>query len=210
MTQAAQQALRRIMEEYSHSTRFALACNYSNKIIEAIQSRCAILRYTRLSEAEILMRLQQIASAENVPYTDDGFEAILFTASGDMRQAINNLQSTNAGFEYVNAENVFKVCDQPHPMVIQIIIDYCKQGNIRDAQKEMTSELTDKGYALIDIIGTMFKVVKNASSLTEYMKLEFLKEIGFAHKRALEGNDSLIQVSGLLAALCSVATNSQQ
>eukprot|EP01126_Amoeba_proteus_P045340 TRINITY_DN506_c0_g1_i14.p1 TRINITY_DN506_c0_g1~~TRINITY_DN506_c0_g1_i14.p1 ORF type:complete len:139 (-),score=28.17 TRINITY_DN506_c0_g1_i14:432-848(-) len=109
MTSQAQQALRRIMEEYSSTTRFALACNYSTKIIEAIQSRCAILRYTKLSDPEVLMRLKQIAKEENVPYTDDGMEALLFTASGDMRQAINNLQSTNAGFVTVNAENVFKV-----------------------------------------------------------------------------------------------------
>jgi replication factor C subunit 2/4 len=205
MTIGAQQALRRIMEEYSHTTRFALACNYSNKIIEAIQSRCAILRYTKLSEAEILMRLKEIAESEAVAYTDDGFEALLFTASGDMRQAINNLQSTHAGFEYINSENVFKVCDQPHPLIVQIIIDYCKEGNIKDAQRDMTVHLTDKGYALIDIIGTMFKVVKSAPSLSEYLKLEFLKEIGFAHKRALEGNDSNIQISCLLAKLCLAA-----
>jgi len=151
------------------------------------------------------MRLKQIADAENVPYTDDGFEALLFTASGDMRQAINNLQATNAGFEFVNSENVFKVCDQPHPKIIQVIIDHCVEGNIKEAQKDMTVYLTDKGYALIDVIGTMFKVVKNSSSLSEYLKLEFLKEIGFAHKRALEGNDSLLQISGLLAQLCLAA-----
>lgn len=68
MTTAAQQALRRIMEEYSHSTRFALACNYSNKIIEAIQSRCAVLRYTKLTDAELLFRLKQIASIEEVSF----------------------------------------------------------------------------------------------------------------------------------------------
>jgi replication factor C subunit 2/4 len=70
MTAPAQQALRRIMEEYSNTTRFALACNYSTKIIEPIQSRCAILRFTKLSDEEILLRLKQIAQTEGVLLTE--------------------------------------------------------------------------------------------------------------------------------------------
>jgi len=131
MTSAAQQALRRTMEIYSNTTRFALACNVSSKIIEPIQSRCAILRYTRLGDEQVLKRLMDVIKAEgvrhclllkvvtlisylfsfsqNIPHTDDGLEAVLFTAEGDMRQALNNLQSTHAGYGFVNRENVFKV-----------------------------------------------------------------------------------------------------
>lgn len=66
MTEGAQQALRRTMEIYSNTTRFALACNYSEKVIEAIQSRCAILRYSRLTDAQILARVLQICQKEEV------------------------------------------------------------------------------------------------------------------------------------------------
>ena len=66
MTSGAQQALRRTMEIYSNTTRFALACNMSNKIIEPIQSRCAILRYAKLRDQEILKRLLEICEAEKV------------------------------------------------------------------------------------------------------------------------------------------------
>uniref|UniRef100_A0A8D1XA01 Replication factor C subunit 2 n=1 Tax=Sus scrofa TaxID=9823 RepID=A0A8D1XA01_PIG len=109
MTDGAQQALRRTMEIYSKTTRFALACNASDKIIEPIQSRCAVLRYTKLTDAQILARLLNVIEKEKVPYTDDGLEAIIFTAQGDMRQALNNLQSTFSGFGFINSENVFKV-----------------------------------------------------------------------------------------------------
>ena len=66
MTPGAQQALRRTMEIYSNTTRFCLACNMSNKIIEPIQSRCAILRYSKLKDQEILKRLLEICELEKV------------------------------------------------------------------------------------------------------------------------------------------------
>ena len=68
MTAGAQQALRRIMELYANSTRFALACNISSKIIEPIQSRCAILRFGRLSDSEMLKRVMEICEMEKVKY----------------------------------------------------------------------------------------------------------------------------------------------
>ena len=123
MTAAAQQALRRTMEIYSQTTRFALACNNSTKIIEPIQSRCAVLRFTRLSDAEVLSRLQYVIEEEHIQYENSGLEAIIFTAEGDMRNALNALQSTVSGFGYVNSENVFKVCDQPQPTKIRVAIE---------------------------------------------------------------------------------------
>ena len=76
----------------SNTTRFALAANSSEKIIEPIQSRCAMLRYSRLSNPQVLAKLLDVCDKENVNYTEDGLEAIVFTAQGDMRQALNNLQ----------------------------------------------------------------------------------------------------------------------
>jgi len=109
MTPQSQQALRKIMDECGSNTKFALSCIFSNKIIEPIQSRCAIIRYCKLSPNHIFKKITEIANAEKVIYTEDGLASIVFTANGDMRQAINNLQSTFTGFNIVNMENVFKV-----------------------------------------------------------------------------------------------------
>ena len=117
MTPGAQQALRRTMELYAKTTRFAFACNQSNKVIEPLQSRCAILRFGRLKDEEVLQRLVEISKQEGVEYTDEGLAAVVFTADGDLRQAVNNLQSTWTGLGLVNPDNVFIVCDQPHPII---------------------------------------------------------------------------------------------
>ena len=200
MTNAAQQALRRTMEIYSNSTRFALACNQSTKIIEPIQSRAAILRYTRLSDEHILSRLKAVCTHEEVSYTNDGIEAIIFTAEGDMRNALNNLQATHSGFGYINQENVFKVCDQPHPTTVRKIIDFCLKGQTGPSVLEMTA-LWNTGYSCSDIIGTLFKVVKIHLDIPEAMKLEYLKEIGFTHMRIADGVNSKLQLLGLCARL---------
>lgn len=128
------------MEIYSSTTRFAFACNQSNKIIEPLQSRCAILRYSRLTDAQILTRLQQIVEAEQVQCSEDGLAALIFSAEGDMRQAINNLQSTWAGFGFVSGENVFRVVDSPSPVKVQALIKACFETKV-DAALEVLKEL---------------------------------------------------------------------
>ncbi|KAJ7559227.1 hypothetical protein O6H91_04G075100 [Diphasiastrum complanatum] len=203
MTSGAQQALRRTMEIYSNTTRFALACNISSKIIEPIQSRCAIVRFSRLSEQEILNRLLRVVEAEKVPYVPEGLEAVVFTADGDMRQALNNLQATFSGFQFVNQENVFKVCDQPHPLLISNIIRHTLGGKLDEAYVHL-KQLYDLGYSASDIVTTLFRVVKNYE-MPEYLKLEYIREVGFAHMRVSDGVGTLLQLTGLLAKMCSVS-----
>lgn len=121
-------------------------------------------------------------------YDEQGLEAIVFTADGDMRQALNNIQATFAGFKFISAENVFKVtlfiwfhypfikvCDQPHPLVLKAIIDKTMEANIEEANSLLMSLWKD-GYSASDIISTLFKVVKN-HNMEEYLKLEYLKVV---------------------------------
>ncbi len=204
MTKGAQQALRRTMELHSKTTRFALACNISSKIIEPIQSRCAILRFTRLDDKELVKRLHEVLTTENIhEYDDSGIEALVFTAQGDMRQALNNLQATYSGTGFISAVNVFKVVDQPHPVTIHSILTCCNEGKLREAIADLEA-LWHQGYAAIDIVGTLFRVCKTAD-ISDTKKLAFIREIGFANMSIAEGNDTLLQLTGLLSrlALCT-------
>ena len=100
-----------------------------------------------------------------VQYNDDGLTALIFTSEGDMRQAINNLQSTHSGFGFVSADNVFKVCDQPHPVTVQAMIRACLKGDV-DLAMEKLGELWNQGYSAVDIVVTILRVVK---SFDEYV-----------------------------------------
>src|SRR5258708_29610148 len=96
---------------------------------------------------------------KQVEYNDDGLTALIFTSEGDMRQAINNLQSTHSGFGFVSGDNVFKVCDQPHPLIVQTMLRHCVKGNIEDALEKL-KELWEAGYSAVDIVVTVFRVSK--------------------------------------------------
>ncbi|KNE72535.1 hypothetical protein AMAG_16578, partial [Allomyces macrogynus ATCC 38327] len=214
-------ALRRTMELYSSTTRFALACNTSNKVIEPIQSRCAILRFARLSDTQVLSRVRTVAQRESVPMTPAGLEAVVFCADGDLRLAINHLQAAaSAASGMVDAEQVFKVCDVPHPAQVSAIVQNCAMGHVDRALDAITA-LTKAGYASLDVVTTLFRVVKNAPTqapaaatgganaaaalvLPEYLKLEFAKLIGLAHMRILEGVSSNVQLAGLVARMARV------
>lgn len=196
MTIGAQQALRRTMELYSNTTRFVFACNQSNKIIEPLQSRCAILKYLKLEDKDILQRLLVIIERENVQYDESGLQALLFTCDGDMRQAVNNLQSCWLGFKFVNDSNIYKIVDSPHPLIIKKIL------GIKDLNKQLdilNLELFDKGFNAIDIITIFFRIIKGIDSISESVKLEMLKLVGFYHLRILQGCNSNLQMYGLIS-----------
>lgn len=205
MTGAAQQALRRTMELHSGSTRFALACNLSSKIIEPIQSRCAVVRFRRLTDAQVGSRVRHVLAIEQVPFDTSGVDAAVFTADGDMRIALNNAQSTANGFGSVNAANLNKVCDQPHPKVAARFLELCLDKRIDDAFDCVYSLLED-GYAPTDVVQTIFRVAKGGVAVSnELVKLNLLRNIGLVHMRIAEGVNSPLQLAALAARLCSLS-----
>ena len=117
LTSAAQHALRRTMERYVRTSRFALLCNYSSKIIEPIQSRCAIFRFKPLSKASMQKFLISICENEDVSYSSEGIDTILYISEGDMRKAINILQKVSVVFAASSTKNSYSLAEKivsPH------------------------------------------------------------------------------------------------
>jgi DNA polymerase III delta prime subunit len=113
----------------------------------------------KMSRATHSCSLNLLTSRIEVEYNDDGLTALIFTSEGDMRQAINNLQSTWSGFGLVSGDNVFKVCDQPHPIAVQSMIRAYSKGDIEHSMGKL-QEIWYQGYSAVDIIVTIFRVVK--------------------------------------------------
>lgn len=105
MTPEAQTALRRIIEDSARTTRFIIICNYLSQIIEPIQSRCVVFRFTRLPKEEIIDHLQTICEKEKVKYEEKAIAQIFDATGGDLRHSINIMQAA-AGMGSVSTANV--------------------------------------------------------------------------------------------------------
>jgi replication factor C subunit 2/4 len=203
LTKKAQQSINNLMEQYHETTRFAFTCNNSPQIIEAIQSRCTIFRYSRLTNEQMNTRLQKICDIEKVPHNEAGLNAIVTTAQGDLRQAINNLQLTYNGYINVIPENVYKLCDKPHPLIITNIIIACSKKDMKTALKYL-NELRDKGYSSSDISASMVNTIKNINKniIDEDTKIKYMDEISRACLIISMGMNTPLQLTGCIAALC--------
>lgn len=205
ITSKAQNLLNNILEEHVQNTRFAFICNDSSKITESIQSRCMILRYPRLDNISIKERIIYICEKENIKYTDEGIDTIIFTGNGDIRQAINNLESIYNTFEEITKENVFLICDKPKPHMISCIFDFCKEKKIIKAMEYMI-ELKNLGYSGNDILLTMINMIKDnyEISLSDNNKILFMKEISRTYIKVNNGTDTLLQLNGCLSRICKI------
>lgn len=200
MTDAAQQAMRRIMEKFSNTTRFVFACNQSEKVIEALQSRCAIVRFTRVSESEIAPRLEKICTEEDIHFTKDGIDALAVMSDGDMRTAINGLQATAVRFGTITLENVEHSVEIPNPALIENIFENLKNKQLREAMG-LINTLIEEGHSSSEIVQTMFRVIRKSDKFPDKTKLYLLKEIGLMQMHISQGFSSQLQLNGMLSRL---------
>ena len=133
MTAEAQTALRRIMESNSRTSRFILICNYSGKIIEPIQSRCAIFRFSSLKRADVESHIRNIAKKEELVITNDGFDAIIDYCRGDLRRSINTLQATAMISKKATRDTVLQVVGQANPEDIRKMLKTALEGGFLEA-----------------------------------------------------------------------------
>ncbi|MCK4424367.1 replication factor C small subunit [Candidatus Bathyarchaeota archaeon] len=200
MTSAAQQALRRTMERYTETCRFILIANYSGKIIEPIQSRCAPFRFTYLPRAEHDSHLKQIAENENVRLLDDGLDAVFEVCSGDLRKAINTLQAAASLNKPVDAEVVYSITGRAHPADVRELINIAMNGNFTEARKKLRGMIQKYGVAGSDIIRQIHTELFK-TDVPEPWKIRLADVIGEIDYRLVEGSDEEVQLSALLARL---------
>ncbi|KAI8813987.1 P-loop containing nucleoside triphosphate hydrolase protein [Cladochytrium replicatum] len=156
MTTAAQNALRRIIEQYTRNVRFCIICNYVSKIIPAIQSRCTRFRFGPLSQVQIQPRLRYVIESENVNISDDGMEALLSLSQGDMRRALNILQAAHSAFDRITADSVYACTGSPLPSDIERISDWMLNQDFETAFNNTYKLKEEKGLALSDIITCLY------------------------------------------------------
>jgi len=204
MTADAQQALRRLMEMYVTVSRFILIANYPSKIIEPIQSRCAVFRFVALKKEDVVSRLSWICSQEKLKCGNDALETIYELSEGDMRRAINILQSTAALGE-ITVSNVYKVVGLAHPKEVREMIKAALSGNFIKARDMLRSLMVTYGMSGVDIIKQIHREIMSSEvDIPESVRVELADYIGEIQFRVVEGADDEIQLNALLAKMALI------
>jgi len=200
MTGDAQQALRRTMERYTETCRFILIANYSGKIIEPIQSRCAPFRFTFLPREEHDRYLKHIAENEDVNLLKEGLDAIFEVCGGDLRRAINTLQAAASLNKPVDAKVIYSITGRAHPADVQKMIGIAMKGDFLEARKQLRDMIQKYGVAGTDLIRQIHKEIFRAE-IPEQWKIRLADVVGEIDYRLVEGADEEVQLSALLARL---------
>jgi replication factor C small subunit len=200
MTADAQQALRRTMERYTETCRFIMCANYSGKIIEPIQSRCAPFRFTYLPREEHDRCLKAMAEKEKVKLSSEGVDAIFEVCGGDLRRAINTLQAAASLDKPVDAKTIYSITGRATPADVQRMMKTAIEGDFLGARKQLRDMIQKYGIAGSDIIRQIHTEIFR-SDIPEQWKIRLADVVGEADYRLVEGSDEEIQLSALLARL---------
>jgi len=198
LTPEAQQALRRTMENFSTTCRFILSCNYSSKIIDPIQSRCAIFRFKLLEKKDIEKVIKKIAEGEKLTINPDALELIYEGSEGDCRRCINILQSTASISLSITYDLVSTIISSAKPKDIRVVLDYAISGDFQKSREKLLDVMLRESISGQDVIKSIQKEIWNLPVEPE-IKVKLTEKTGEAEFRIVEGSDPFIQLQSLLA-----------
>ncbi len=198
LTRDAQQALRRTMENYTKTCRFILSANYSSKIIDPIQSRCAIFRFRRLEKKDIFKLIEKIGKNEKIKVDEKAKEALFEVSGGDVRRLENLMQSCASITKEITEKVVYEVSSYARPKEIKSIISTAIKGDFKGARDKLLDTMLKYGLSGVDVI----KQVKNAvleSDLSVKNKMKIVERAAETEFRMSEGSDEFLQLEALLS-----------
>jgi len=198
LTREAQQALRRTMENYTQTTRFILSCNYSSKIIDPIQSRCAVFRFKPIEKTELSQIIEKIAKDEKLKIDDKAKVALIQIAEGDCRRLENVLQSSAAIDKHITEDLIYSLASMARPKEINDVLKLALENKFVEARNKLLDVMLNYGLAGLDVIKQIQKEILNLS-LDNRKKMQLMEKCGEAEFRMTEGSDEFIQLEALLA-----------
>lgn len=204
LTKEAQQALRRTMENYTTTCRFVLAANYSSKIIEPIQSRCAVFRFKPLSETHLNTIIDNVAQHEHLTLTPETKKALLEAVTGDCRKLENLLQSCATVTTTITPDMIYSLAAMAQPKEIKTVLALAVEGKFAESKSLLFDVISKYGLSGIDVIKQIQQEVWNLT-IDSRKKVSLIDKCGEIEFRLVEGSDQFIQLESLLAHIAAVA-----
>ncbi len=207
LTSDAQGALRRIMEQFAETCRFILSCNYSSKIVEAIQSRCAVFRFRPLDSMKVLEKVMEVANSEGVELEEEAARAIADVSLGDLRKAITSLQVAASLDSHVTRDLVYETTATAPPEELHGFFLACKEDGFQPARRRMREILDRFGLAGTDLVNQLHRELGKVTFLDEPQKLQVTEAMAECDFRMVEGGGESLQLDAMAARICSMLGN---
>lgn len=198
LTPEAQQALRRTMENFSATCRFILSCNYSSKIIDPIQSRCALFRFKLLEKKAMEKVIMRIIESEKLTITPEAIEILYEGSEGDCRRCINLLQSIASISPSITPELISTILSNVKPKDIRVVLDYALAGDFQKSREKLLDIMLKESLSGQEVIKAIQKEIWNLPVEPE-IKVKLTEKTGESEFRIVEGSDPFIQLQALLA-----------
>ena len=192
------------MEQNSETCRFILSCNYSSKIIEPIQSRCAVFRFRPLKKDQILERISIVAGNENIKIEDEAADAIAQVSLGDLRKAITSLQVAASLGDNVTRDLVYETTATAPPEDLHRYFLACKDDGFQPARRRLQNILNNFGLAGTDFVNQLHRELSAVSFLDEIQKLAITETMAETDFRMVEGGGESLQLDAMTAKICTL------
>ncbi|MDC0045772.1 replication factor C small subunit [Candidatus Poseidoniales archaeon] len=207
LTPDAQGALRRIMEQNSQTCRFILSCNYSSKIIEAIQSRCAVFRFRPLAGDQVGEMINSVAASEDISLEKEASDAIVHVSLGDLRKAITALQVAASLSSTVTRDLIYETTATAPPEELHGYLLACREDGFQPARRRLKGLLDKYGLAGTDMVNQLHRGLGDVAFLDEKQKLAVTEAMAETDFRMVEGGGEALQLDAMTATICSLLKN---
>jgi replication factor C subunit 2/4 len=194
MTHDAQAALRRIMEEFVHVTRFIIICNYVSKIIEPLHSRCSKFRFQLVTGEFQKQRLLYICEQEKVTVSPAAIDKVIELSNGDMRAAVTMLQTAVTFYDEVTTDALVEVACAVPEKEAEKLINRTRQAATTDEVERAVRDFLLDGYSGMQVMEHLLSVLSRDSSLPDLAKAKIATLFSQVDERLVQGCDEEMQL----------------
>jgi len=204
MTNEAQSALRKTMEDHSTITRFCFICNYISQIIDPITSRCVKFRFKPIDETSMINKLSDIANKEKMIMTASAIQTVSTVSNGDMRKAIMLLQNLNYLNKNIDVSDVYEIANMVPIAKMDDIIYRCVDNSIDTLSiRNLANDFNMNGYPISIILTQLVECIVKNKNIDDKMKSRICLHISNTEKRLIDGADEYLQLLSIFMCIKS-------
>jgi len=196
ITPKAQRLINSIMEKYP-TTRFAFTCNNSSDIIESIQSRCIIIRFTKPPLENFISRIKLICNNENIKFDNDAIPYLFEICQKDLRQTLNLLELTSKTYNNISIQNINNCCDIPSQHKLNQLLDSIINKNIKNICI-LINNFEKDGYYSLDVLLHFIQFIKNKKDIIEDVRINFINILSNYSYIMSKSSTTYLQLTGAL------------